>query len=461
MLAELHALSQNQEAQWFLHQLAPDSAAYNTGVAVRIRSAVDVPALERAVVELGRRHDMLRSVFTEQDGQPVRLVDAESLCPLELCPLPGATVEELDAAVRARLRAPFLLADAGAFRIVLHTRAPEDSVLLIAGHHIATDAASDSVLLADLLELYRQIRAGGPVGLEPLADSYDEYVIKERRLVSSPLGAVLEKHWQDLCQGAAAVSLHPDRPRPARQSFTGDTCRVIVPAEPTSRLREVALESEVSSFAFLLAVFQGVLHRHIRTADFLIGAPVTTRLSSRSRSLVGNYINTIVFRAAIGGTTTFREAAVEANKQLKKAMAGLRYPFAHLARILAATREAGESAVYRVTFNMLATSHLPEPLQAVLDSTKEDEVSQYAGLRLSAYRLPQQEGQVDLGVDVLQTEDVLVVDFRYDSELYDRGTVEQFAAHFVRAVELATANPDTAVSRARIWGRATAAVSTV
>ncbi|MDH6580230.1 condensation domain-containing protein [Kitasatospora sp. MAP5-34] len=445
-----HALSQNQQAQWFLHQLAPGSAAYNTGVAVRIHSAVDLPALERAVRELGRRHDMLRSVFGAQDGTPVRSVRPESSAGLTIRQI--GVQGDLDAAVRASLLEPFAL-ESGAFRFVLHSRTPEDAVLLIAGHHIATDAASDSVLLADLLDLYQRFSTDGLTGLEPLADSYDDYVIKERKLLSSPLGAVLEKYWQELCQGSTAVTLPTDRPRPARQSFTGETCRVVVPAEPTRRLTQVALESEVSPFAFLLGVFQGVLYRHTRQADFMIGCPVTTRFSSRSRSLVGNYINTIVFRARFGSDTTFRQAAVEANKQVKKAMAGLRYPFAHLARSLAATREAGQSTVYQITFNMLATAHLPTALQPVLDTTTDDRRTDYAGLRLSAFRLPQQEGQVDLGVDVLQTEDALAVDFRYDSALFERETIEQFAAHFVRAVDLATARPDGTIARARIWGR--------
>ncbi|WP_405974454.1 condensation domain-containing protein [Streptomyces sp. NBC_00988] len=444
-MSDGHALTRNQEAQWFLHQLAPEATAYHTGVAVRIRSAVDVAALGAAVRALGSRHEMLRSVFIERDGRPVRLVRPDSLVELAHYQV----TEALAVSVRRSLHRPFDLGRTGAFRIALHSRTPEDAVLLIAGHHIATDAASDAVLLADLLALYGHEETDA----HEATDSHEEYVLRERKLLSSPLGATLETYWADLCRSSGAVTLPSDRPRPARQSFTGGTCRTVVPAEDSQWLRQTALDLGVSLFALLLAVFQGVLYRYTRQDDFLVGCPVSTRLSSRSRRTVGNYVNTLVFRARFTAATTFREAAEEAHRQLRQGMAGLRYPFAHLARVLADSREAGQSAVYQVTFNLLSTAHAPAELRTILDTTRPDRVTSCSGLSLSAFPLPQQEGQVDLGVDVLETEDALAVDIRYDSSLFDQETVEQFAAHFTRAVALAAERPDGSVARARIWGQ--------
>ena len=441
-----HALSHNQQAQWFLHRLAPGASAYHTGLAVRIRSAVDVAALGEAVRLLGLKHEMLRSLFLEKDGVPVRRVSPQSQVRLEIRPVRDFATE-----VRQTLHEPYALDRTGAFRIVLHTRAADDSVLLIAGHHIACDAASHAVMLADLLARYEHLVTGEPLPPESEPGDFDAYVAKEQQLIDSPFGRRLEAHWTELCQGSKAVTLPADHPRPPRQGFSGATVQILIPADTAAGLRRCARNLGVSPFAFLLGVFQGVLYRCTRQADFLIGCPVATRLSSRSRGAVGDYINTVVFRGRFTPTTTFGEAAAEADRQFNDAVAVLRDPFAHLARVLADTRAGGQPAVYQVTFNMLSAGYAPREVRTLIDGSGSEQVTERAGLRLHAFRLPQQEGQVDLGVDVLETEDALRVDLRYDSGLFELETVERFAGFFRRAVELACEAPHGVVARAPLW----------
>ncbi|MEU7603671.1 condensation domain-containing protein, partial [Streptomyces sp. NPDC041003] len=181
-----HPLSHAQRALWFLHRVSPTGGAYHTGVALHVRSALDTAALGRAVDFVARRHELLRSVFTESDGEPVRIQHEEPTEPLVIRELPGAHDDALRAAVRAELLAPFALELKGAFRFRLLRRGPQDAVLLIAGHHIATDATSNWLVLRDVMHAYRDLVAGGDPEPGAPSGSHDTYVAKESALLSSP-----------------------------------------------------------------------------------------------------------------------------------------------------------------------------------------------------------------------------------------------------------------------------------
>ncbi|MGW4895983.1 condensation domain-containing protein [Kitasatospora sp. NPDC004240] len=441
-----YPLSHAQQALWFLHRLAPDAAVYNTGVALTVRSAVDLPALRRAVEATAERHDMLRSLFAEHDGGPARTITARHPLGLEVRELPGLSDERLAAAVRDALREPFRLERDGAFRFVLLRRGAEDAVLLMAGHHIGTDATSNWLVLRDLLQSYRRLVDGLEPDLAALPAGYDDYAARERELLGSPRGARMEQYWHGFCAGAAPAEIPTDRPRPASSSHTGDTFHLDLSGPRVAGLRELARADGVSLFSLLLGILQGLLHRYTRQNAFLVGVPTTTRLSPATREVVGNFINTLLFRADLAPGASFRDAARAVEEQVRAGLGRVGYPFELLTRTVDRPRAGAGSPLCRITFNMIGTSS-PDPLLRLLLDAADGAPAEFAGLRIAPFELPQAEGQLDLAVNVRQSVDSLAVDFRYDVDLFDAATIERLAGYFVRAVDAALADPDAAVAR--------------
>ncbi|MFD4540080.1 condensation domain-containing protein [Streptomyces bauhiniae] len=449
-----HPLSHAQGALWFLSRLAPGSGVYNTGVALRIRSAVDATRLDLAVLQTAARHELLRSTFDEVDGEPVRLLHEAPLNGLEVRQLTNADDDSVRDAVRAALISPFATESGGAFRFLLLRRSPTESVFLVAGHHIATDATSNWLVLRDVMETYRRLTEGGEPSLPAPGGSYDAYVEKETALLASPRGARMAGYWRELCEGADPVAIPTDRPRPAAPSKAGRTHHVDLGEERLEPLREAARASGVSLFSFLLGTFQSVLHRFTRQNGFLVGCPTTTRLSPAMREVVGNFINTLVFRADFTPGTTFRDAARAADEQVKNGLARVGYPFELLTRIANRPRTSAGSSLCRITFNMIGTPN-PDPLlRLLLDGEDGSAPLRYADLLLSPYELPQAEGQLDLAVSIRQSAGSLAVDFRYDVDLFDPATIEQFAGYFLRGIDAALADPDRPVARLRLMDAA-------
>ncbi|GAA4074782.1 condensation domain-containing protein [Streptomyces shaanxiensis] len=449
-----HQLSHAQQALWFLHELAPASSAYHTGVALAVRSALDPAVLAEAVAATVRRHPMADSAFARHEGRPVRLSPAPVPPRLEVREVPGLDDTELHRAVRDALNEPFALDTEGAFRFVLLRRTPADAVLLVAGHHIGTDATSNWLLLRDVIHAHGRLTADGEAGLAPVPGDYDAYVAKEAALLASPRGERLAAQWHARCDGAGPAELPTDRPRPAQRTGVGATHTIDLDAPLVARLREAARTSGVTLFSYLLGTFQGLLHRYTRQNDFLVGCPTTTRTTPALREVVGNFINTLVFRAEFGPTTTFRDAAVAADQQVRAGIAGVGYPFSLLTRTANRPRSSSGASLCQITFNMIGTAS-PDPLmRLLLDSESGGDAIEYAGLVLAPSPLPQAEGQLDLSVNIRQSAETLSVDFRYDVDLFDPATVARFADLFVRAADQSAADPDAPVARLQLMDAA-------
>src|SRR5262249_15374886 len=80
-------LSFAQRRLWFLNQLAPNNPFYNCSGAVRLQGRMKVEALESAINEIVRRHEVLRTRFEVDAGEPIQVIDAWSPRTLELVDL--------------------------------------------------------------------------------------------------------------------------------------------------------------------------------------------------------------------------------------------------------------------------------------------------------------------------------------------------------------------------------------
>ncbi|MEU1513053.1 condensation domain-containing protein [Streptomyces sp. NPDC005811] len=413
-------LSAGQEAMWFLHRLAPDSAAYNVLAAVRVRTAVDRAALRRAVLALAGRHEPLRSVFVERGGTALRRHLPDGAVPFEVRELGDVPDERLFALARAAGAAPFDLSEAWPFRVTLLCRAPEDAVLVLAAHHIVTDATSQWLMLRDLLDAY----AGRD--LAPLPGSYGEEVERERRSAGTPQRESAERYWAEVQDGAAPATLTPDRPRPTGLTLRGATLTRPLPADTARRLAEAAGAAGVTPFAVLLGAFQSAVRRATGLDDFVIGCPASTRVGGRAAELVGYLVNSLPLRAAFTPDTTLTGAVAAAHRGLMEGLRRLRHPV--------------RTPLFRLAVTLVAVDRLPVP------GLLEPGGCGYARLRLELLDLPHMEGQFDLNVELRHGADALTLVLRYASDLYDLSTVERFADIYVRMIETAIEAPDTAVS---------------
>ncbi|WP_018350837.1 condensation domain-containing protein [Longispora albida] len=434
MTGEVRALSAGQQSLWLLYKLAPGSAAYNEANAVRFTPAPRTGELARAVAAVAERHDLLRSVFTDSDDGAVRVIGGTELVTLEISDVPEAADEELAELARQAGARPLRLEETGPFRAVLFRRAA-DAVLVIATHHIATDALSQRLIWRDVIEAYRAFTAGELPQWPDLPATYDDYVRKEQELLASERRLPLEEYWQRICSGAVAAELPPDRPRPASPAFAGATVSRQVPAELAARVEATAKALGVTPFTVMLGAFQGLLHRYTGGADLTIGCPTALRRGHKLRDVVGLLVNSMVLRSRYEPGTTFAELITAAGTQLAEGVPRIGYPYS----LLNAAR-GSRDPLFRIGITMVKPQH-GDTLPYLGES------AELAGHHLYVLDLPHMEGQADLTVEIAHMPRSMTVIFRYDTELFDRPGIERLLGHFLRMVSAACADLTARVSR--------------
>jgi len=247
-------LSFAQQRLWLVDRLAP-GAAYNVPLALRMRGPLDLGLLGDALSAVVRRHEVLRTVFAVEDGQPVQVIrpaEAVTVTVAEACDEPSA--RELVAEEIAR---PFDLAHGPLVRMSVVRLAADDHVVVLTMHHVVTDAWSQGVLWSDFAGAYASLRRRQDPRLPALPVQYADFAAWQRQWLS---GSVLEREWgyweRRLAGFSGALDLPTDRVRPALMSYEAGSCEWLIPAESVRAARALGERENATLFMVLLAVFQ-------------------------------------------------------------------------------------------------------------------------------------------------------------------------------------------------------------
>jgi hypothetical protein len=231
-------LSYAQQRLWFLHQLEPESAAYNLGVAVRLRGELSVEALAAAIAEVARRHEALRTRFQAVAGEPMQVIDPPPPAFLQRVDLSaiegyGEREGELRRRARAEVARPFDLQGGAPFRTVLYRLAPDEHFLLATLHHIVADGWSGAVLVQEVGAAYPAALRGRSSSLPDLPVQYADFAVWQREWLR---GETLEAElawWRERLAGIPArAELPADRPGRERAGERGSSPSPCRPASP-------------------------------------------------------------------------------------------------------------------------------------------------------------------------------------------------------------------------------------
>jgi amino acid adenylation domain-containing protein len=438
----LYPLSHNQRALWFLHQLAPESAAYNGGFAVRIRSRVAIPALRRAFQGLIDRHAALRTVFPQRNRDPVQEIHQHQPVAFEQVDASQWDWDELTMRVSAACKRPFQLAVGPVMRVELFTRAEDDHILLLTIHHIACDGWSLWMLLDELRVLYAAERQGTVASLPAPDRSYKDYVRWQHQMLASPRGERLWAYWQRQLAGELPVlDLPTDRPRPPVQTYKGASHPFKLPAALTERLRRLSHAGQTTLYTTLVAAFQVLLHRYTGQEDILLGAPTAGRSHADFAEMVGDVTNPVVLRGSFAGNPSFKAFLAQVRQTVLDALAHEDFPFGLLVERLQVARDPSRSPIFQVMFNFQQPQRFREVVKLWVADEPGAQV-EWGGMVLEPFALAQQEGQLDLTLEMIEGQASLFGVFKYNPDLFEAATIERMAEHLRTLLEGIVAHPE-------------------
>ncbi|HST62886.1 MAG TPA: amino acid adenylation domain-containing protein, partial [Longimicrobium sp.] len=436
-------LSFAQERFWFLDRM-PGGGSYVIPLFLRLGGTLDGSALERALGEIVRRHEVLRTVFREGDEGPVQVVAPFGGFTLPVEDLSALSPEEREETVGRRAdeaaARPFDLSEGPLFRAGLLRLGEAEHVLLLAVHHAVADGWSMNVLAAELSALYGAFREGRPSPLPELPLQYADYAAWQRKHLS---GAALEGElawWKERLAGAPALlELPADHPRPAVMAFRGAWEPIQLPAALLDGLQGLARREGATLFMVLLGAFQSVLARWAGSDDVVVGTTVAGRTRGETEGLVGLFMNTLALRTDLSGDPPFREVLRRVRDVTLGAYEHQELPFEKLVAELRPERSLSHTPVFQVLFELHNTGGEGAGLPGLTACTVGADV---VGLK------------ADLSVALTATPEGLSGVLLYDTDLFEAATARRMIGHLGHVLEQVAGDPERRLSRLALMGPA-------
>lgn len=437
-------LSYAQQRLWFIDQLEPGNTAYNISGGVVLEGNLNLQALEQAINEVVKRHDVLRTRFEVENGEPVQIIDQWELQRLERTQLTSVPREqreiEVQRLMREVARTGFDLSRGPLLRIIVIQLDEQEHVLLYAMHHIVSDVWSMSVLSREIRTLYRAISEGKSSPLPELKIQYADYACWQRSYLN---GETLEKHlqyWRSQLSGNLPVlNLPADYPRPSVSSYRGATILNLLPAELSQSLRRLSRQEGVTPFMLLLAAFKTLLYRYSAQEDIIVGVSWLNRDRAETELLIGFFVNMLPMRTDLSGNPRFRELLMRVKGVALDAYAHQEAPFEKLVEEIQPERKVGRTPLYNVVFGL----H---------NSRKDDEIveSQPNGINIGSLGVERGSAKVDLMLWITEEQEAMWASWVYSADLFEEATIIRMQGHFETLLSSIVDRPDAPIDELEI-----------
>ena len=426
------ALSFAQQRLWFLSQLEPDNPFYNVPLAIRFTGHLDLAGLEHAFNEIIRRHEALRTSFTNRDGLPVQVIAPQLKVKIRATHLEqlGATEQEREIGRLSSLEArqPFDLAHGPLLRVKLLRLGSDEHMLLLTMHHIVSDGWSVGVLIREMAALYDAYVSGRSAGLPELAIQYADFAHWQREWLSGPVLEGQMEYWRRQLAGVSGVlELPTDRVRPPVQSYSGATYSFVLPPSLRAELDKLNRQEGVTLFMTLLAAWQTLLSRYSGQYDIVVGTPIANRNRSESEGLIGCFLNTLAMRSDLSGNPPFRELLRQVRETALAGFANQDVAFEMLVEELEPERNLGHTPLFQVMFT-LHNAPLPK--------------MEFADLKLDLHTVENGTSKLDLVLNITEEAQGLVGLVEYNTDLFDAASIARMMQHFETLLVGVVAHPE-------------------
>lgn len=435
---EGYDLSPIQKSMWLMDQNQQTRGVSNITVQYDLDGMLNPVLFQTAWHQIGRRHEALRTRFSEQAGTVQQTIDDEpTLIPEWLdWQYKADWKSSIQKLGKAENRQPFDLSKAPLLRVKVVQTSTATASLLLTIHHSIADEWSLNVLMQNVLAAYASLVQGEEKASAPLRIQYKEFVNWQQQLLQTTRGRDAADFWKNEFETPPTpLAIPTDFARKATRTYNGASVSVTVDAERTEALKEFGHRQGTTLFMSLLAGLQLLLHRYTGQNDIVVGTPVAGREHPEWMDQIGCYINTLALRQNIDVAQTVMDHLAYVRQRTTAAFAHQQYPFEQLLASLAQPADKDRSPLFDVMLVLYNTETTP--------LTNLDQPLRIAdGNPVTAY------SKYDFTILAKEKPEGLVIQLVFNTDLFTAEWAERMLMHYQQLLNWLVAHPDETISSA-------------
>jgi amino acid adenylation domain-containing protein len=338
-----------QREVWLGQVLHGDVPLYNIGGYETLAGEIDPRVFEQAVNLLVRKHDCLRTLLVEGDGQagfPRQVLADEMRVEVPVHDLSGEADPRRAAIdwLNERIEAPFALYGEKLFDYALLKLASDSFYWLHRYHHIIVDGWATALLSRSLGAIYTALVNGEKVDLA--APSYAEFVRDDQAYLGSERYQRDRAYWLDKYPHPPEPLFRPrGRDRSGTQPAPSESRTLRLPRAVYDRLIALARENQSSVYHVLLALLYAYLVRTSGRDQVVMGLPVLNRPNAVLKKTAGLCVGVSAIAFRFAADASFRELVAGIERTLKRDYRHQRFPISELNREVG-LRQAGRHQLF-------------------------------------------------------------------------------------------------------------------
>ena len=432
-----YPLSAAQMRVWLDQQINPSTLFYNISHLYEIKGRLDIDVFHQSILKIISRHEILRSIFFEQDGEPIQQV-----LPSANLQLPVITFDEIEGGqdelsyiIDQELKKPFNLGTECPIRTTLIQTNLDTYLFILVIHHIASDQWSTNIIYRELSIIYNALIDRQEPELPSLPIQYKDFAMWEKN-PENPEPLADQEFWQDQFKGDIPILDLPfDKPRPQKQTFHGRIEQISLNAELWGDIKSLCDKLNVTPFMLLVSAYGIFLNKLTGQKDILVGTFLANRQRKELTPLIGILFNNLPLRLNIDENQNFSQLTKLVRDHLLDVFEHMNYSFDDLVHKLKVPRIGNRLMLYNTSFQMYYQ--------------RDKNALNLNGLNVTRKRIVD-DVLYDLMGYVQEKDKTLQLWFNYNSDVFEAATIRRLLGYFCTLLRNVSQYPNIPISKLEI-----------
>ncbi|PEY62862.1 non-ribosomal peptide synthetase [Bacillus cereus] len=420
---ESYQLSSAQKRIWFLNKYNAINRVYDTPLHIYIEPSLNKDILQDTIRFLVERHEMLRTVFIERNGEPRQVILNSIAIDLIHDEIEHMSKKEQQEYIRTTINqtdhTPFDLEKGPLFRIRIFNLNKKKSYLYINLHHIITDEWSVRNLLDELMRVYSAFAKRRNPELPTISNRYVDYAEWEQAQLNLGRWDTEKSYWMaELAAPLPILNLPLDFSRNRESTNKGTVFEMKLDNEMKESLKKVCEQENVSMYMLFLAAYIQLLHYLTDQKDIIVGTPVVGRNHQEFEQIQGFFVNTLAIRTQLKDVKNLTQLLQVVREKCLNSFQNQSYPFDKVIEQINPDRSFGNNPIFSTMF-----------------SYQKDILQQHDAYKLQLLPNKQDISKFDIALAVEEGLDYVGVSFEYDINLFKEESINRFTQNLLNILD--------------------------